>query len=220
MINFSSKSARKHYLPIPNSNDTWINRLKSQGVILLSDVKFEHLPKYIKLLGNSFYETEIKVVENSKKKFNSLQFLDLHSDDPNAKYVLLYCIEQGDEGGLSLLLDLGLFFSSNENSELYKNIKMKVPNFTFKEKLEINDYEFILSDRGYYFYPWDKTEAYEEPEKIAIEQLKNFIDKSPKLEIMLKKHDLLIFDNKKYIHGRTKIVEQIKKRKLFRVWIK
>jgi len=202
-------------------NSEILNHINKNGFVKIPSLKNEELINIINFLGKPFHRSEIKVEENSKKFFKSNKELDLHSDNPNAKFVLLYCVQQSEKGGETSLLDLNPFFNnlSVNEIEIYKEIAIPIPFYKFSVPVSKTVSEFIYSNDGYYFLPWVILPLNSTKNILAIDKLKSYIDHSIKIEFKLKSNDLLIIDNKRMLHGRKKIIENSYNRNIIRIWI-
>jgi alpha-ketoglutarate-dependent taurine dioxygenase len=169
-------------------------------------------------LGKILLETDVKIDLTTKALVTSDKELDMHTDHSKAKYIIWHCLKQTSIGGHSLILDTRKVLQKLSKTEKQDLTKIQL----FEHKIFKNDLESypMLSkingkDKMYYSFwfinPKNKHNQ-------AFLKFKCIVDEMKKTEIRLNKNDVLIIDNDRMFHGRTKILGD-KNRHLKRFWI-
>ncbi|CAC9617053.1 hypothetical protein [uncultured Gammaproteobacteria bacterium] len=192
----------------------------------LEDYGFKHLKnqttKNVNLLchslGKILLETDVKIDLTTKALVTSDKELDMHTDHSKAKYIVWHCLKQTSVGGHSLLLDTKKVLQKLSNREKQELKKIQLfEHKIFKDDLESYPMLSKLNgkDKMYYsFWFINPDNKYSQ----SFLKFRSVVDKMEKIEIRLNTNDVLIIDNDRMFHGRTKISGD-KNRHLKRFWI-
>jgi alpha-ketoglutarate-dependent taurine dioxygenase len=194
---------------------------------ILSEVGWLHLTEQTETqlteicdeLGETIFTTDVRVNPNSRSMVQSSSGLSFHTDHPKAKYIAWFCHKQSDEGGETLLVDANKVFlqlSAEEQLELHRIN-------CFEHKIFVDDlqyYPLVDSSEGgrkFYFSYWlvnatDKLNP-------TLLRFRELLENSANIiRLRLQPNDLLIIDNHRIFHSRTKIAGN-QDRHLKRLWI-
>lgn len=194
------------------------SELESHGFKHLQNKTVEDVNSLCHSLGTVLLEADVKVDPTTKALVTSDSELDMHTDHSKARYVIWHCLKQTSRGGSSLLLDTKKVLQ--ELSKKEKEILEKIQLFEhkiFKDDLESYPMLSKLNgkDKMYYSF-WFINPKNKKNQGFL--KFKNIVDKMEKIKIRLKGNDVLIVDNNRMFHGRTKILGD-KNRHLKRFWV-
>jgi len=182
--------------------------IKNQTENQLNDIIFE--------LGNVINETDVIANSESKSLVTSDKYLDFHTDNHLAKYIIWYCIKPAEEGGYSQLCDAEIIFEQLNEKE--KNELSKIHVYEHKMYPENKNSNPIVRETNgkikFYYSFWLAREKYRKLE--VFQKWRELIQNSNHTKLKLEKSDLLIIDNHRIFHGRTDIKGE---RNLKRYWI-
>ena len=69
----------------------WKKKLNESGYVFLQKKTIDELSKILTDLGEVINETDVIVDTNSKSLVTSDKYLDFHTDNHMAKYIIWYC---------------------------------------------------------------------------------------------------------------------------------
>lgn len=191
--------------------------LDKSGFLHLSNKTEDELNAILLELGEVINETDVKADRDSKSLVTSDKYLDFHTDNHLAKYIVWFCQKPADEGGVSLLCDAQKVY--NKLTEDEKSSISKIHVFEHKLFPENRNSNPIVreidSSLKFYYSFWLAREKYRELP--VFKKWQKLIKNEKRTEIRLNKSDILIVDNHRILHGRTQIVGD---RLLKRYWIK
>ncbi len=191
--------------------------LTKSGYIYLRSKTEEELTQILDELGEVINETDVIADSNSKSLVTSDKFLDFHTDNHMAKYVSWYCYKPGDKGGYSMLCDAEEIYAKLTDEEKYQLSKIHV--FEHKMFPENKNSNPIVreteSELKFYYSFWLSREKYRELP--VFKKWRELIQKANHVKLKLNQSDILIIDNHRIFHGRTKIEGE---RFLKRYWLK
>lgn len=169
-------------------------------------------------LGKILLETDVKIDLTTKALVTSDKELDMHTDHSKAKYIVWYCLKQTSIGGHSLLLDTKKVLQKLSTIEKQELEKIQL----FEHKIFKNDlanYPMLSKTNGKtkMYYSFWFINPKNKCNKVFL-KFKYIVDEMKKIEIRLNKNDILVIDNDRMFHGRTKILGD-KNRHLKRFWI-
>ena len=81
------------------------DELTEKGFCHIPDRNEMDLKEIISQLGNVINETDVITNSESKSLVTSDKYLDFHTDNHLAKYILWHCRKQAEKGGQSMLCD-------------------------------------------------------------------------------------------------------------------
>lgn len=196
-----------------------LEELTRAGFIHLTCRSEGQVQECLKALGQVIHVADVVVKSDSNRLVTSARGLDYHTDHHKAKYVVLYCHRQTDEGGESMLIDADEIYLklSPEQQEQLKEIEL------FEHKVFQGDQEkhpLVAVDhrnkRMFYYSYWSvKDQDKERPAMLAFQKL---LRETEPIRLRLQKSDMLIIDNHRMLHGRTPITGS-KDRFLKRFWL-
>ena len=185
------------YSHIPNQNDDSLQLILSE-------------------LGNVINETDIIANSESKSLVTSDKFLDFHTDNHLAKYIIWFCHKQADQGGFSMLCDAEKVYAKLNETEKEQISKIHVyEHKLYPENRNSNPIvREIEGKRKFYYSFWLAREKYRELP--IFQRWRDLIQQSEHIELRLKEKDILVIDNHRIFHGRTEIKGE---RFLKRYWL-
>lgn len=191
----------------------------------LNDFGFAHIRKQtgnelnelLDALGEVINETDVIANSESKSLVTSDKFLDFHTDNHLAKYIVWVCHKQAEKGGYSMICDAEKVYSKLNKDEKIQLSKIHVyEHKLFPENRNSNPIvREVNGKRKFYYSFWLAREKYRE-----LSVFKKWIDliqKEEHTKILLEKTDILIVDNHRVFHGRTEIKGE---RNLKRYWLR
>jgi hypothetical protein len=194
----------------------WKKQLDDKGFCHLPNLTETELKLALDELGNVINETDVIANSDSKSLVTSDKFLDFHTDNHLAKYIVWHCKRPAENGGLSLLCDGEKVYSKLSEEE--KQALSKIHVYEHKMFPENKNSNPIVREtdgqRKFYYSFWLAREKYRELPvfKKWCELIKNSDYVSLKLETL----DALVIDNHRIFHGRTAIHGE---RNLKRYWL-
>jgi alpha-ketoglutarate-dependent taurine dioxygenase len=169
-------------------------------------------------LGKILLETDVKIDLTTKALVTSDKELDMHTDHSKAKYIIWHCLKQTSIGGHSLILDTREVLQKLSKDEKQELTKIQL----FEHKIFKNDLESYpmlskINGKDKMYYSFWFTNPKNKHNQVFL-KFKRIVDEMKKTEIRLNENDVLVIDNDKMLHGRTKISGD-KNRHLKRFWI-
>ena len=191
----------------------------------LNDFGFAHIRKQtenelndlLDTLGEVINETDVIANSESKSLVTSDKYLDFHTDNHLAKYIVWYCHKQANEGGFSMICDAEDIYSKLNDKEKFEISKIHVyEHKLFPENRNSNPIvREIDGKRKFYYSFWLAREKYRQLPVFV--KWRDLIQKEKHKKIRLEKTDILIVDNHRVFHGRTEIKGE---RNLKRYWLR
>lgn len=190
------------------------------GYALLEQAGQNNLKHVIDMLGEVIHVADVTINHNSRSLVTSTRSLDFHTDHPKADYIVWYCFQPANEGGESIIADAERAFadlSPNEQETLAK-IRM------FEHKVFPDDassrplVSFDKTGKRFYYSYWLVEKNLPPTQQHAFDKFRLAVPKHQIAEVKLKKDDILIVDNTKFLHGRRAFSGG--KRHLRRYWIR
>lgn len=169
-------------------------------------------------LGKILLKTDVKIDLTTKALVTSDKELDMHTDHSKVKYIIWHCLKQASIGGYSLLLDTKKVLQKLSKQE--KEILEKIHLFEhkiFKDDLESYPMLSRLNGKNKMYYSFWFINPKHKNNPVFL-KFKHIVDRMEKIKIRLNKDDVLVIDNDRIFHGRTKILGD-KSRHLQRFWI-
>jgi len=192
--------------------------LLQNGYVHLNGMDSNDFDRLVQSLGDVILRTSVRVRPESRALVMSDRALDLHTDHQRAKFIAWHCIRQTDQGGTSLLLDIGVLFDQLQESEQQHLSRVRFAAHKVFEG-DPGDHLLLTEDddhRRFYYAPFLILPEYrEDPVLIKFRQL---VRKAVPIAINLAEGDVLVVDNHRILHGRTAIFGS-KDRQLERCWI-
>jgi Taurine catabolism dioxygenase TauD, TfdA family len=169
-------------------------------------------------LGTVLQIFNVRVRKNSSSIIESHHKMQFHIDAPAARYVIWHCREQGEIGEDILLLDLRdihTSFTKNE-LELMKCARIYLPSGYIPKSEIFLHYErhpLLVEENGEFLVNFAEWINVCWPDQIIEQKFKSYVEKK-KHEIVnlhLKRGDILILDNRRYMHSRTALNKETKR---------
>jgi len=194
----------------------WQNELNELGYCHIPNQNENELQQILDELGNVINETDVIANAESKSLVTSDKFLDFHTDNHLAKYIIWQCRKQADEGGFSMLCDAEKVYSKLDETEKEQLSKIHVfEHKLFPENRNSNPIvREIDGKRKFYYSFWLAREKYRKMEIFI--KWRDLIQQSEHTKLRLEKNDILVIDNHRIFHGRTEIKGE---RFLKRFWL-
>ena len=195
----------------------WKEKVHQYGYVHLPNISEEELDSILNQLGVVINETDVIANSESKSLVTSDKYLDFHTDNHMAKYIVWQCHQPAIEGGYSMLCDAESVYSKLTEEEKMQLSKIHV----FEHKLfpeNRNSNPIVRETNGkrrFYYSFWLAREKYRELE--VFKKWRDLIQNAEHIKMKLAKSDLLIIDNHRIFHGRTEIKGD---RFLKRYWLK
>lgn len=194
----------------------WKIKLQELGFSHLLNQTEQQLQEILIELGNIINETDVIANSGSKNLVTSDKFLDFHTDNHLAKYIVWYCEKPSDEGGFSILCDAETVYNELNETEKFELSKIHV--YEHKMYPENKNSNPIIREvdgkRKFYYSFWLAREKYR---KLPVfQKWQKKIQNSDYTKLKLDKSDVLIVDNHRIFHGRTEIKGE---RFLKRYWL-
>lgn len=192
------------------------DELTKKGFFLIQNKTEIELKEILSQLGNVINETDVIANSESKSLVTSDKYLDFHTDNHLAKYILWHCRKQAEKGGHSILCDAEEVYSQLTEDE--KMALSKIHVYEHKMFPENRNSNSIVSEvdgqRRFYYSFWLAREKYRELP--VFKKWQNLIQNSNHVKLLLEKNDVLVIDNHRIFHGRTAIIGE---RNLKRYWL-
>lgn len=201
---------------LSNISNKVIKSLKENNFHILKGVSLDEYHALNRLLGSVINNTNITIVKDSNRKFNSHRKMPLHTDSHDVDIVGWFCQRQDDLNGdihLVDLKDIKSLFTTDEIKTL-ETIDIKYPIY----KRFYTGLHPLLINNKIYYAPWLEAGNYSGNQSIVLEKFKTIIDEKKRIKVKLKKGDVLYVNNLHVLHGRDEISYN-SKRLLYRVHI-
>ena len=142
----------------------WKKKLNESGYVFLQKKTIDELSKILTDLGEVINETDVIVDTNSKSLVTSDKYLDFHTDNHLAKYIIWYCQKPAEEGGFSMLCDAEEVYEKFTEEEKIQLSKIHVfEHKLFPENRNSNPIvREIEGKRKFYYSFWLAREKYRE----------------------------------------------------------
>ncbi|HWZ15468.1 MAG TPA: TauD/TfdA family dioxygenase [Mucilaginibacter sp.] len=179
--------------------------LETKGYIHLKVNNLLKLHTVINFLGKVIQEKDIQIQEKPGKLSNSNKAMELHTDHPDADYLIMECIEPSTEGGLTLISDFLEVYDklSSWQQKALRTVEIK----DIFNKNELKYCPMVKERNGkliFHYVPW-LTRGDEHAETKELLAKINFELAAQQHPLTLEKGDVLVIDNKRFLHGRTAI---------------
>lgn len=181
---------------------------------------YERLMEFLEGEGTTLAQARIEVQRNQPAMLCSADAMSLHTDHPAADLVAWYCVRQCDEGGESQLLDFEPIRAQLTPAQLQQleRIVVRAPPVRSQDKPGM---EPMLSPSGIYYAQWLVNPRSLSPtEADALTALQKLIAAASPIQIRLQPGQALIINNKRMLHGRSRIHQQHSRRLLLRHWVR
>ena len=194
----------------------WKTKLEEDGFVHLPNQTEFELNQILEQLGNVINEADVIANSESNSLVTSDKFLDFHTDNHLAKYIVWHCHKPAEEGGYSILCDAERVYEKLNEAEKKELSKIHV----FEHKLfpENRNSNPIVRENGgkrkFYYSFWLAREKYRELP--IFKKWRDLIRDADHIKMKLKKSDILIVNNHRFFHGRTEIKGE---RYLKRYWL-
>jgi Taurine catabolism dioxygenase TauD, TfdA family len=182
------------------------NELMTTGYYLLRDTNLDHCEHLMTQVANIVTITHIKCIVGAKRFIESNIAVAYHTDYPVADYIAWYCVQNSDEGGASLIVDIRTLLSELSLNEV-KSLSSIHFLINRPEKKPIN-VPFDISDKygyeKYYYQPYRLNDSLLDDSQLnALKKFENFLNTTIPIKIDLQKGDFLIINNNFMLHGRS-----------------
>lgn len=194
----------------------WKIELDENGFCHIPNQRIDKLNLILDELGNIINETDVIANSESKSLVTSDKFLDFHTDNHLAKYIVWFCNKQAEEGGFSMLCDAEKVYAELNKDEQEQLSKIHV----YEHKLypENRNSNPIVRETGrkrkFYYSFWLAREKYRELP--VFKKWRDLIQNADHIKLRLEQNDILLVDNHRIFHGRTEIKGE---RFLKRYWL-
>ena len=181
----------------------------------MDNVDFNRL---VLTLRDVLLRTSVRVRPESRALVMSDKALDLHTDHQRARFIACQCIRQTDDGGTSLLLDLGVLFDQLPKMEQHHLSGIRFSAHKVFDG-DPSEYQLLTEDSDHHcFYYAPFLVLPEHREDPILLKFRQIIREAVPIAIDLSEGDVLVVDNHRMLHGRTAIFGS-KDRQLERCWI-
>lgn len=194
------------------------NELENYGFKYLQNKTTKDVDLLCHSLGKILLEADVKIDLTTKALVTSDKELDMHTDHSKAKYIVWHCLKQTSIGGHSLLLDTKKILQKLSNTEKQELKKIQLfEHKIFKDDLESYPMLSEVNGKDKMYYSFWFVNPKQKNNQMFL-KFKHITDTMKKTKIRLNRNDVLIIDNDRMFHGRTKILGD-KNRHLKRFWI-
>lgn len=194
------------------------NELENYGFKYLQNKTTKDVDLLCHSLGKILLEADVKIDLTTKALVTSDKELDMHTDHSKAKYIVWHCLKQTSIGGHSLLLDTKKILQKLSNTEKQELKKIQLfEHKIFKDDLESYPMLSEVNGKDKMYYSFWFVNPKQKNNQVFL-KFKHITDTMKKTKIRLNRNDVLIIDNDRMFHGRTKILGD-KNRHLKRFWI-
>jgi hypothetical protein len=197
-----------------------LNELHRKGYQVVKSISYEDSLNIVSMLGYVIQKQIIQEDKNSYVKLATNQEMNLHTDHPDAKYIMWYCESPADVGGESYVLPISHITNHMNHTDVtnLKDVYLSVPPLykgTEPRKHKLYD------GSKFYYADWLLTDkdVYTKKTIDSLHRFQQLIYKLPIEKIFLNEKDILIIDNDKVLHGRASFQNITRCRKLIRHWI-
>lgn len=192
------------------------DELTKNGFCHIPNISENELTEILSQLGNVINETDVIANSESKSLVTSDKYLDFHTDNHLAKYILWHCKKQAEEGGQSMLCDAEKVYAQLDVEEKSALSKIHVyEHKMFPENRNSNPIvREIEGQRRFYYSFWLAREKYRELP--VFKKWRELIQTASHIKLRLDENDILVIDNHRIFHGRTEIIGE---RNLKRYWL-
>ncbi len=194
----------------------WKDDLTAKGFCFIPNQNENELTSILTELGNVINETDVIAKSDSKSLVTSDKYLDFHTDNHLAKFILWHCKKPAHEGGYSMLCNAEQVYSKLTEEEKLDLSKIHVyEHKMFPENRNSNPIVRTVDGKRVFYYSfWLAREKYRELP--VFKKWRQLIQTENHIKIRLEKNDILIVDNHRIFHGRTEIKGD---RNLKRYWL-
>lgn len=192
------------------------DELTKNGFCHIPNISETELTEILSQLGNVINETDVIANSESKSLVTSDKYLDFHTDNHLAKYILWHCKKQAEKGGQSMLCDAEQVYSMLTEDEKLELSKIHVyEHKMFPENRNSNPIvREVDGQKRFYYSFWLAREKYR---KLPVfKKWRDLIHTASHKKIRLEENDILVIDNHRIFHGRTEIIGE---RNLKRYWL-
>lgn len=192
------------------------DELTKNGFCHIPNISETDLTEILSQLGNVINETDVIANSESKSLVTSDKYLDFHTDNHLAKYILWHCKKQAEKGGQSMLCDAEQVYSRLTEDEKLELSKIHVyEHKMFPENRNSNPIVREVDGQHRFYYSfWLAREKYRELP--VFKKWRDLIQTVSHKKIRLEENDILVIDNHRIFHGRTEIIGE---RNLKRYWL-
>lgn len=194
--------------------------LQARGYVYLSGHGQNAFGELARSCGEILQTTEVTPRSSGRSLVCSSDSLGLHTDHYRVDYIAWHCVEQAGHGGETLLLDTRPLL--DELPEKILRILTRVHRSEHKIfPGDVNSHPILVyrdNQPCVYFTYWQESADAETEQMEALRLFQEAVDRANPVAIKLRPGDTLIIDNKRMLHGRTKIFGE--QRQLTRLWIK
>lgn len=195
-------------------------QLDENGLIHCQNVPYQKFEDLSSWLGENINTTFVEVKHNEigEPLVTSSKPLGLHTDHHSVKFVTWFCHRQDPDGGITLLCDSKEFISDFSNEEVLRLQQIKLFEHDIFNKNEKSFHPLLYdcgkNSLGVYYSFWLADEFVKS--NPTFQKFTNLVKCHVK-EMHLHTGDILVVDNQRVMHGRTRIVNPY--RKLERRWL-
>lgn len=182
--------------------DEILEELSLHGWTLIDADSCTNIDELIFDLGTLINKSDIKTKDGSNQFIHGSGYVEFHTDDPRARYVVWKCIETADFGGENILKDMRSVYEK-ASPELQANLQkisfiVDLPG----APVEVDFVSFFNSNPHFYYAPWKKGTKHLviRPETIFLLSLA--LQRQDEIIVTMKQGDVLVIDNKRMVHGR------------------
>ncbi|MBC3789200.1 TauD/TfdA family dioxygenase [Spirosoma utsteinense] len=168
------------------------------GFYYAEKVKQEEVEGVVAELGKTLFITDI-IERDNGRILNSATDMFLHTDQPDANYLVWHCLKQAAQGGETVLVNIEEAFTdlSADHQECLKQIKLRLSLLSPQELT----HPFYESGR-FFYSPSLLLDEYSKDQNEAVSAFQTALERVPKKTIRLRKNDFFALDNTRLMHGR------------------
>ncbi len=170
------------------------------------------------VLGTVFATADVKIHAKSHSMVSTPSSVPFHNDDPRARYIGWFCVEQDEHSGESQYIDSRRALKRLNESDLHllEETFVKCPGTDGVVSKHPVLFKREGERQGFYFAPWLVEES--DKSTTALLNLTTALRQTARVKIRLRPGEMIFIDNHRLLHGRDAL-DTSSNRYLKRAWI-
>ena len=192
--------------------------LHELGLVHLRGVTRDQLTSLLQSVGRILHVANVSVRRQSASMVTSDEPLDLHTDHSRARYVALFCQIPASAGGTTIVADTRPALDALSDDDRAQLSEVRVREHRIFEG-DAGVCRLLRMEGGaarVYYAPWLVARA--DRERPPVRRFREALASLRPARVRLGCGDLLLIDNSRMVHGRTRIRGD-RNRHLVRFWL-